>query len=132
MILGITGTREGMTEKQLLEVGRFLHEQSAEIGCTLHHGDCMGVDVQAARIADALGFRTVCHPPVETVLRAYHQSTVILEPLGYLARDRKIVDSVELLLVVPKQNQWQPTGGTWYTHDYAKKTGVPIKMFYPE
>lgn len=128
MIIGVTGTREGMNEKQLLAVGRFLQQHSGGI---LHHGDCMGVDVQVARIADALGFETVCHPPIETVLRAYHPSTTILSPLGYLARDRKIVDSVELLLVVPKQNHWQPTGGTWYTHDYAKKKGVPIKMILP-
>lgn len=128
MIIGITGTREGMTEHQILAVGRFLADHTGEF----HHGDCVGVDVQAARIAAALGYRTVCHPPMKDDLRAFHPSDIILAKLGYLARDRKIVDSVELLLVVPKQKSWQPTGGTWYTHDYAKKRGVPIQLFYPE
>lgn len=128
MIIGITGTREGMTDRQLLAVGRFLVERSGEF----HHGDCIGVDVQAARIAKYLGYKVISHPPTETVLRAFHTSDEILLPRKYLERNRKIVDSAELLMVVPKENQWQPKGGTWYTHDYAKKKGVPIVMFYPE
>lgn len=128
MIIGITGTREGMTEGQMLAVGRFLEQHSGEF----HHGDCVGVDVQAARIAHALGYKTISHPPKDQSLRAGHQSSSILAPLGYLERDRKIVESVEILLVVPKEKEWQPKGGTWYTHDYAKKKGVPIVMFYPE
>lgn len=128
MIIGITGTREGMTDHQLRAVGRYLADRNGEF----HHGDCVGVDVQAARIAKYFGYRVVSHPPVDAVMRAFHDSDEIREPLGYLARDRKIVESVELLLVVPKHTEWQSSGGTWYTHDYAKKKGVPIVMFWPE
>lgn len=128
MIIGITGTREGMTDFQLVEVGRFLANNSGHF----HHGDCVGVDVQAARIASHLGYHVVCHPPTAQDMRAFHDSDEVRNPLGYLARDRKIVESVEVLLVVPKQMEWQPKGGTWYTHDYAKRRGVPIIMFWPE
>jgi hypothetical protein len=69
---------------------------------------------------------------MDSAMRAFHDSDEVRAPLGYLARDRKIVESVELLLVVPKQKEWQSSGGTWYTHDYAKKKGVPIIMFWPE
>jgi hypothetical protein len=31
-------------------------------GTTLHHGDCRGLDRQAAAVARALGFRVVAHP----------------------------------------------------------------------
>lgn len=128
MIIGITGTREGMTDSQMLAVGRFLLEHTGEF----HHGDCVGVDVQAARIAQSLNYLTVSHPPEDSSMRAGHLSDTILAPLGYLERDREIVDSVEILMVVPKEKEWQSKGGTWYTHDYAKKRGVPVVMFYPE
>jgi len=32
---------------------------------------------------------------------------------------------------VPKQMSWQPKGGTWYTHDYAKQTKKPLHVFWP-
>ena len=54
------------------------------------------------------------------------------EPAGYLQRDRAIVDSTDVLLVVPLQMTWQPKGGTWYTHDYAVKRDKIVTMFYPK
>jgi hypothetical protein len=42
------------------------------------------------------------------------------------------VDATEVLIVVPLQTEWQPKGGTWYTHDYAQKTGKPVEVFYPK
>jgi hypothetical protein len=29
-------------------------------------------------------------------------------------------------------NEPQARGGTWYTHDYAKKKNKPVKIFYPD
>ena len=117
-----------MNAYQLKELGMFLSLNSGEF----HHGDCVGVDVQAARLAAHFGYTVVSHPPKEDILRAFHKSTIILPPLGYLERDKRIVDAVDLLLVVPKENQWQPRGGTWYTHDYAKKRGVPRIVIFPD
>lgn len=129
--IGVTGTREGMTPHQMVEVGRLLSRLVIEGPHTLHHGDCVGVDIQVARIASKLGMVTVCHPPIDQSLRAFHESTETLAPLGYLARDRKIVESCEFLIVVPKHHQWQATGGTWYTHDYSVRRGVPRMIIWP-
>ena len=130
MKVGVTGTREGATDHQLLSIIEFL--KTINSVSELHHGDCKGVDEQVAAIARALGYKTVCHPPVSNYLRAYHPSDEFRPPLGYLQRDRNIVDETELLLVVPLHATRQAKSGTWYTHDYAVRTDKPVKLFLPE
>ena len=129
MKVGITGTRNAVTDKQILEVGRFL--RSLPEGSQLHHGDCWGADLQGAMMAQGLGIWTVCHPPEKTDLRAFHRSDEVRPATSYRTRNRAIVSEVELLLVVPMQDEWQARGGTWYTHDHAKKKNVPVKIFWP-
>ena len=131
MKIGVTGTREGATIEQIDQVTAFLQEHQAE-GNELHHGDCTGVDVEVAAIARELGYRIVCHPPAVNETRGFFGGDEVRTPAGYLQRDRFIVDATELLIVVPLQTEWQPKGGTWYTHDYAQKKNKPVKVFYPK
>ena len=131
MKIGVTGTREGMNETQFEELHEYL-KQFDPATTELHHGDCVGVDVQVAELAMLLGFRVVCHPPESDYLRAFHKSHEFRQSFGYLKRDRNIVDEIDLLLVVPLQDEWQPKGGTWYTHDYAKKKGKNLVVFFPK
>ena len=127
MKIGVTGTRSGMTDAQLSAVALFLFDERA---AELHHGDCFGVDVEVAELAKKFNYRVVCHPPIKDELRAYHASDEIREPLSYFARNRKIVDECDLLLVVPYQKTHQTHGGTWYTHDYEVKKGKPVLVIY--
>lgn len=129
MRIGVTGTREGSNSHQLLKVIEFMESLGA--GHELHHGDCSGVDIEVAAAAKELGWRIVCHPPKSTETQGHFGGDEIRQPLGYLQRDRNIVDEVEILIVVPLQNSWQPKGGTWYTHDYAVKKGKIVHVFYP-
>jgi hypothetical protein len=129
MKIGVTGTREGATEYQLNELRSVLTELK---GTEFHHGDCNGVDEQAAKIAKELGYKIVCHPPASDYLRAYVDYDECREPAGYLKRDRAIVNECDILLVVPLQMEWQSKGGTWYTHDYAVKTNKPYSVIWPE
>ena len=128
MKVGVTGTREGANAYQLAELRTVLTELK---GTEFHHGDCKGVDVEAAAIAKELGYKVVCHPPKSTESQGFFGGDEVREPLGYLHRDRNIVDETDVLLVVPLQNKWQPKGGTWYTHDYAVKKGKPVNVIYP-
>lgn len=130
MKIGVTGTREGMNDRQAIAVYEYLSKLLPG-DYELHHGDCVGVDGEVAIIARSLGFKVVCHPPEKQDLRVFHESDEFREPFGYLRRDRNIVDETELLLVVPLQNTWQSSGGTWYTHDYAQKKKKPVVLFYP-
>jgi hypothetical protein len=129
MKIGITGTREGGTKYQLRELRLLL---SALKGTEFHHGDCNGVDVQAALIARELKYKIVCYPPKSLEEQGFFGGDVVHEPAGYLQRDRAIVDACDVLVVVPKQMEWQPKGGTWYTHDYAVKTKKPFIIIWPE
>ena len=129
MKIGVTGTREGANDRQLMNVIAFM--ESLGTGHELHHGDCEGVDVQVAAAAKALGWRIVCHPPKSDETQGHFGGDEVRQPLGYLHRDRNIVDETSMLIVVPLQNEWQSKGGTWYTHDYATRQGKPVSIFYP-
>jgi hypothetical protein len=131
MKIGITGTRSGMTEHQKQVIARFLQNSWVE-GAEFHHGDCVGVDVEAADIAKMMRYKIVSHPPAKNDLRAFHKSDEFRKPGTYFARNRTLVDEADVVLVVPFQMSHQPTGGTWYTHDYAVKKDKPVHIIYPE
>lgn len=141
MRIGVTGTRSGMTEYQKKEVAAMLGELvPTEVrrftmdtaSCFLHHGDCVGVDVEVAQIAREFGYYIVCHPPEKNDLRGFFDSDSYELPKSYFARNRDIVDRSDFLFVVPYQMEWQSNGGTWYTHDYAVKKKKPLQIFWPE
>ena len=132
MKIGVTGTRSGMTYDQSLQVEDFFADLPTDEQHELHHGDCVGVDVEVARLAALAGYHVVCHPPLNSELRAYHESDDYRSKDSYFARNRTIVNECDILLVIPFQDEWQPNGGTWYTHDYAKKKGVEFRVLWPE
>jgi hypothetical protein len=131
--IGITGTRSGATTQQLASLANMLVllAMAREADVELHHGDCIGVDLQAATMASGMGIHTVCHPPVDESHRAMHKSDTILPPLTHFARNRNIVDMCDVLIVIPYQDEWHSSGGTWYTHDYAVKKGETVIIIKP-
>ena len=131
--IGITGTRYGMNEYQRGILKLFLIKESLyNKEVELHHGDCIGVDVEAAALAKELGIRTVCHPPIDGSHRAHHASDVTLKAHTYFLRNRNIVDLTNNLIVIPFQNAPQSRGGTWYTYDYARKNNKVNMIVYPD
>lgn len=133
MKIGITGTRSGLTDYQRECITDFLinfHPDEPDL--ELHHGDCIGADAQVAEIADELGYRIICHPPENPVCQANYKFDEIRPKNTYFKRNRNIVDECDILLVAPYQSEWSDHGGTWYTHDYAKKKNKPIRIFWPE
>ncbi len=133
--IGVTGTRSGMTPYQKEVVEEFFRVAVLVGGSSppiVHHGDCVGVDVEFANIAAGFGCRIICHPPIDSKLRACHNSDEILPAKSYFARNRDIVDISSMLFVIPFQMEWQDNGGTWYTHDYAKKKRIFRYIVWPE
>lgn len=137
MKIGITGTRNELTQKQVEELlGVYVrcqeyadeHNDIVE----LHHGDCVGADELAAKCAYRGGFKVVCHPPIKEDLRAFAPAHEFREPKNYFERNRAIVDEVDMLIVLPMQMEHQDKGGTWYTHDYAVKKKVPVRIIWPK
>lgn len=146
MKLGITGTRSGMTLAQRAAFIALIDAIHAATPITnFAHGDCVGVDDQAANIV-AVTFghsghgivRIICHPPTKNAHRAfntYHDE--IHQPAPYLTRNRAIVDSCDTLIVVPKEGdnlhceRHRMGSGTWYTCRYAIMVKKPVVVVWP-
>jgi hypothetical protein len=121
--VGFSGTRNGMSAAQKDALEQLLY--SMDIATTIHHGDCIGADLEAHGLAVEYGYRTVAHPPENGSLRAFTLSDEVMAPLPYLVRDRAIVEATDMLIAAPEHAQ-DDGGGTWYTIRYALSQGKPV------
>lgn len=134
--VGITATRLSIVPPQQHALGLALREQRVAGGAQwLHHGDCVGGDALAHDIGAQLGFRIVIHPPQKHEFRAWCEGDEMRDEKGYWARNRDIVDEVDLLIGCPKAGtslkDWR-TSGTWYTIRYAHERDVPVLLVYSD
>ncbi len=126
MIIGFTGTRDGMSHKQLKALRAHFEECSRSASTLItefHHGDCIGADVEANDIVRTFGIKTHGHPPTMSRYRAFSKCDVWFEPKGYLERNQDIVDACEVLIVAPRTNHEVQRSGTWATYRSAKRIG---------
>lgn len=146
MQVGITGTQAGATPEQLGELKYQLEDiartevvlgEGKDFGTwlgfiTLHHGDCVGADYQAAELVKRNSGITVSHPPVDGRKRGYHRSTEILKPKPYLERNEDIVDMSAVLIALPRMAEKEARrSGTWATVRYAVRRRKPVIIIYP-
>jgi hypothetical protein len=130
-IVGFTGTRQGMISTQSLTVRAKLMELFWK-GAEFHHGVCIGADVQAARMARALGYRTIGHPPIlRSMMAVGWTDDETRAPKEFIARNRDIVDACAVLIAAPHERIEQPKGGTWYTYRYAQSVQRKILLVVP-
>jgi hypothetical protein len=139
--IGFTGTQTGMTKKQKLKLKiilrRFVKGVKAT-GFKFHHGDCVGADEEADKIAKAEGGSIVQHPPKIPDKRAFclvRGQDAVRPKKDYLPRNRDIVkEGKDLLLSAPKEKSEpdsQRAGGTWYTTRHARDVGRKIIILWP-
>lgn len=131
MRIGFTGTRYGMSKEQqecLLQILQ-QHTPISEF----HHGCCTGSDAQAHELVRKYFPQTkiVVHPPKNKENEAPCVGDVMLPPLDYLGRNRKIVKAVDLVIATPLEEEEQPRGGTWFTVKYAQKNQIPHTIISP-
>lgn len=127
MIFGFTGTQEGMTRAQKTSVRRILHEAAPG---DFHHGDCIGADVEAARMAHP-EYVTYAHVPENESKRAFHASDVIYPGKPYMERNQDIVDVAEALIATPSTTVEKLRSGTWATVRRARARRIPIYLVMP-
>ena len=123
--VGISGTRHGASPHQLIMIKVALiiyKERGAE---KFRHGDCVGVDVEAAEIARELDYCIVSHPGPKGV---GSKADYIYDPIPFLDRNKVIVRMSDIMLIVPHTNIEVLRSGTWATYRYAKKMNIPIRM----
>jgi hypothetical protein len=126
--LSITGTSRGATEYQLEEITSILNLHYSP-NIEFHHGNCIGVDFQAANIAKRLGYEVICHPHLDD--KIIHDSDQVMVSLPHFVRNRILVNICDMLIVAPFESTPQKLGGTWYTYDYAVKINKPVTLIYP-
>jgi hypothetical protein len=133
-IVGVTGTRNGMTgaqRRRALELIHGIHQWSTTTP-ELHHGDCVGADAELNVMARSLWYRTVSHPPTADAYRAHSESDETWEPKHYLVRNDDIVTASLIVLAFPKEMSEQRYGGTWWTVRQARKLGKRLVIVWPD
>lgn len=131
MIVGFTGTRQGMTsaQKQTFAALIVFAEQP-------HHGMCTGADAQAEEIAKQRApncYRT--GHPASDVPDKYRANCLdtdeVLPAVPAMERNGNIVDACDLLIAAPRALQEELRSGTWATVRYARKSGKPVIILDP-
>lgn len=131
MIIGFSGTRHGMTDKQKEEVMKELRiVNSLTKKIEYHHGDCIGADEEFHIIVDDFE-NTIIHPPKRTTHRAYCKAKTILAPKDYLPRNDDIVLACNVLIATPHSME-NTRGGTWYTIGKAYREKKEVIIITPD
>ena len=134
--VGVTGSRDGWTDAQKKRFCSLLQSVGDEIDLVFHHGDCKGVDVQAATECRARKPRSFIeiHPPTKNVQRAFFKDgnkTHTSKP--YLDRNKDIVDASDEVWAFPNTDRYQTRSGTWFTIKYAQsQRGKRLWIILPD
>lgn len=129
--VGFTGTQKGMTPAQATTL-RSVLEHLKEKGFThFHHGDAIGADAQAHKIAKSVGYKIVLHPPDDDSKRAFTKGHEEREPKHYYKRNEDIVNESKTLIATPRSVNEQRRSGTWMTVRRADNAGRPYRIIEP-
>lgn len=128
MIVGFTGTRHGLSNRQRFQLLMWFHDHEIT---ELHHGDCLGADQQVHNLALSCAVqpeKIIIHPPTDPRLRAFCSGKVLPEK-PYLHRNHDIVEACEMLLAAPHTEVEIQRSGTWATIRYADLTNTNHCIF---
>ena len=130
MIIGFTGTRQGMTQAQHQIFCELLVKHDPAI---FIHGDCIGADAEAHESAKRLGIEIYIRPCDFPNMRAHCEGAYHTYPITKaLKRNREIVEGCDLLIATPPTAEEQPRGGTWFTIRYARKITRRVIVIAPD
>lgn len=135
--IGFTGSRQGITVAQAERVQSILEELWEELRSEFHHGNCVGADETALKMAGELGYWTVAHPAngLGRLQLALSLSDTYRERRSPLARNEDIVIATDILIACPKESEEPPVRrgqGTWSCVRFARKFGAPYTIIWPD
>jgi len=132
IILGFTGTSQGMAPRQLKAVRQLLYNVDV-----LHLGDCVGADAEAHSMALSFGITKIGHPPSDGHKRAFLEYDEYRLPKPYLKRNIDITrEGVDGLIAAPPNFIETPGrgvgAGTWSTVRRARELSRKIWIVFPD
>ena len=131
MVIGFTGTREGMTRAQeagVLEILRGLGDVRGA-----HHGDAIGADARFHDFCLELGIPVYLHPADDPKDRAHCKGARDASPpRKFLDLNQDIVDWSHTIIATPATAKEQLRSGTWAAVRYARKRGRAIHIVWPD
>lgn len=128
MIIGVTATQQGLTDRQK----RLVREELIALGATeLHHGDCIGGDADIHQIAVELDLYIIIHPPRNESKRAFCEAHETRRALEYLDRNKNIVLESNFLIGCPRYNREELRSGTWSTIRFARRIAKDYVVILP-
>lgn len=135
LVVGFTGSREGLTEAQRVSLRKWLRENPPT---EVHHGACVGADAEfSIAVVDCIPVGG--EPPYEVAHPSNLKGTQwkecwadeVRKPLPPLDRNVNIVNAVDVMLAGPKGLEEQRSG-TWSTVRYTRKVQKPLYLFWPD
>ena len=134
MILSFSGTRDGMTYKQIETVKKLLSELEPT---QVIHGDAIGADEQFHQLVEThrkifnLSITIKIYPSDRENQRAYCDGDQIMPQMSPLDRNTLIAKEGDKLLACPKEMNMALRSGTWTTIRRAKSYGKIVYVVLP-
>jgi hypothetical protein len=133
--LGFTGTRKGMTNRQLLS---FLETvkifAKARIIKEFHHENYIGADKETHdKMINISGCEVIVHfAKIKSPMIAKLEGDFWRMPSKPpLERNKDIVDETDNLIACPDSSKEKLRSGTWATIRYAKKKNKAVVIVFP-
>jgi len=132
MIVGFTGTRNGMSELQRIATRSIL----LALGCFEPinyglHGDCIGADADFDQICKDLNIPTKVRPCTYESMRARCDSVEVAPPVPPMARNRLIVADSDVMIANPPSESKLKHGGSWATVGFTRKASKTLFIVTP-
>lgn len=129
MILGFTGTRRGLSEKQRDQLCFVLSALRTRVN-EFHHGGAVGADQEAMTMARQLRYVIHWHPSTlnDLTYDRDYADDVWHDTWPPLVRNRHIVEACDMLVAAPLVDKEELRSGTWATVRYARQAVKPYVM----
>lgn len=139
-IAGFSGTRNGMTPQQKVSFNALM---VAAKPSALHHGACVGADLDAVRLFCAAfpDSAVIAWPGVSATskpgqnvrsVEAVALSGTVEPERTYRRRNEKIVEAADMLYAAPPCRPLPPRGGTKMTISIARRACKPVVIVWPD
>jgi predicted Rossmann fold nucleotide-binding protein DprA/Smf involved in DNA uptake len=133
MKVGFTGTRNGLTSAQKKALEEELVKFIKRGVLTFVHGDAIGADETAHKIALLLGYNVEVYPCNIKSQRAFTIGGMVAsEPAPPLERNKMIVSVSSAMIATPGGFSEELRSGTWATIRAARRAEKHLVIVWPD